>query len=360
LLRRFRPLAATVAILSIAAFIGWLKAAPQETALSHFAGLSLGLLTMAALREWCCTPERLLVAAVAAVLPGLGAVSLGVFSASIPAPTKYLTTEYLPQIPLHLPNLEAGGLVNPNALGIMALIVLPLAIALMWPGPEQFRWRTGVRSLGGVTALCALAVLVVTQSRSAWSAALLTLLIALMFGGKRTRWRWAAIAVVIVVPVCVVLWFRAHLDPTVATATERMSHRAELWREGLLQLRGSPVFGIGMNAFRHIATTERGTPHVHNIFLQTALDCGLVGLCGYVTLIGLVLVHARGFRGVTCFYARRILSGAALSVVAVHIFGLADAVTLGAKIGIFQWWAAGLVLSAPALSGPRSPARRVE
>ena len=38
--------------------------------------------------------------------------------------------------------------------------------------------------------------------------------------------------------------------------------------------------------------------------------------------------------------------GSGLALVAVTLFGLADAVPLGAKIGILQWAAAGLILAA--------------
>ena len=85
--------------------------------------------------------------------------------------------------------------------------------------------------------------------------------------------------------------------------------------------------------------------HAHNVFLQTGLDVGLIGLCAYVWILAFLFVRAdqasRGPSGL----ARGAAVGSALSLAAVHLFGLADAVPLGAKIGTFQWLAAGLALS---------------
>ena len=86
--------------------------------------------------------------------------------------------------------------------------------------------------------------------------------------------------------------------------------------------------------------------HVHNIFLQTALDLGLFGLMAYVGLLVMLLVRAdQASRGPSAF-AGRTAAGAGLSLVVVHVFGLGDAISLGAKVGVFQWLAAGLVLAA--------------
>jgi hypothetical protein len=39
--------------------------------------------------------------------------------------------------------------------------------------------------------------------------------------------------------------------------------------------------------------------------------------------------------------ARHVAAGAGLSIVGIHFFGLADAVALGAKVGLFQWISPG-------------------
>ena len=44
--------------------------------------------------------------------------------------------------------------------------------------------------------------------------------------------------------------------------------------------------------------------------------------------------------------------GAGLSLIAVHLFGLADAIALAAKVGAFQWLSGGLILGVAAFERP--------
>ena len=133
--------------------------------------------------------------------------------------------------------------------------------------------------------------------------------------------------------------------PASSSALQRIS----IWRQGVDHLRESPWRGIGLNEFRYVyksAGSAADIAHAHNIFLQIALDLGLVGLSFYVALIGTLLYRAeRAARGPDLL-ARRIACGAGLALTAVHVFGLGDAISLGAKVGLFQWLGAGLVLAA--------------
>jgi len=87
--------------------------------------------------------------------------------------------------------------------------------------------------------------------------------------------------------------------------------------------------------------------HAHNIFLQTALDVGLPGLVAYLVL----LIVA----GVVCWQCARqghglvrwMALGLAAGLVGLHVYGLADAVALGAKPGVAFWMALGLIAAMP-------------
>jgi hypothetical protein len=87
-------------------------------------------------------------------------------------------------------------------------------------------------------------------------------------------------------------------------------------------------------------------PHSHNMFLQTALDVGLVGLAAYCAVLGFLLIRANQAVWGPLRLARSAAVGAAFSLAAVSAFGLADAVTLGSKVGMIQWMAGGLILGA--------------
>jgi putative inorganic carbon (HCO3(-)) transporter len=171
----------------------------------------------------------------------------------------------------------------------------------------------------------------------------------------RSRWWWL-IVLTLFVWLCavVVLIWSGH--PRGAEVIAAVRERTEIWGEALQALRVSPWFGIGLDYFRHSGYSPVfvfpdkivGNPHAHNIFLQTALDVGLIGLASYVAIVAFVL--RRAWEIVTARtgdeWVRYIGFGAALSIASVHLYGLLDAVALGAKVGLFQWLACGLVLAA--------------
>ena len=77
-----------------------------------------------------------------------------------------------------------------------------------------------------------------------------------------------------------------------------------------------------------------------------ALDLGLIGLLVYISLQALLLVRAhQASRGRSAFVRHAAVAGA-MALVALRLFGLADLIALGAKVGLFQWLVSGLVVAA--------------
>ena len=97
----------------------------------------------------------------------------------------------------------------------------------------------------------------------------------------------------------------------------------------------APDFGISESFF---------VAHAHNIFLQVALDIGIVGLVAYVAMLAFVSHityqlwsrQSDGDERVLCL-------GLRANLFAIHLFGLADAIALGTKVGVFLWWNLGLI-----------------
>ena len=116
---------------------------------------------------------------------------------------------------------------------------------------------------------------------------------------------------------------------------------------------------LGLGSFRQVVLrlypiTVYPNPdiaHAHNLFLQVALDTGLPGLCAYVSLL---LIAIR-----VCWQRQRgpgadaaLARGTLAALIAVHVFGLADAIAPGAKPGLLYWWLLGL---SAALTPPVNP-----
>lgn len=136
-----------------------------------------------------------------------------------------------------------------------------------------------------------------------------------------------------------------------ASASSSLSQRFAIWRRGAETIAADPWRGIGLNHFRHITqvpgtTAGQDPAHVHNAFLQVGLDLGLIGLAVYLGItIWLGTLAVRLVRSVDRV-PRIIGTAAALSLLSVQLFGVMDALPLGVKVGIFQWYASGLLILA--------------
>lgn len=349
--------------LSAALCLGWL-AAPETAApsLRHFAGVGLGVLTMAVIGRGFASQTGLVL--IGAVYAGATAAIcvFGLIGAYITRTkllldaTQQLSTAMYPWLPhwqLGLPGLEASqGWVNPNALGGTALMLLPVCLGCAgagWLTKPKRRWLVAVGLLSAL--LCGTAV-GLTHSRTALLAGALTCGVAAAFWKAARQWLVAGVLVALSVGG-IQLWRTSQAAPEnfslgVALAKANVGARVEIWRAGLGQLRTRPLTGVGVNQFHQIAAPDTGEPmyvaHAHNVFLQVALDAGIPGLVGYLVLLGALLhlavrvTRAGGIEGA-------LAAGASLSLVAVHLWGLGDAIALGAKVGLFQWIAAGLILA---------------
>jgi putative inorganic carbon (HCO3(-)) transporter len=360
LARPWRPFDILVWLLALVAAVTWFRMpAPDAVSLRHFAGLALGMLAMSAVAVWCRNELRLATSVAVVSLAAIGTLAVGIAGAYVGHP-KLLPLSFSSSVVLALPGLspENNYLVNPDALGGTALLVLPITAALAAlsaRGPRA--WLE--RACGAAAAVFAVLVIVISQSRSAWVAGALTVLAWALF---RIRHR-AVRATLLTIPVTLAglaLWALLWWHPgdfgvvhefTWAGAEASVAERIAIWRDAIGHLSRSPVFGLGINTY-HVATL--GPPfnrvdavaHAHNILLQVALDFGLVGLILYVAIQATLLVWAaRAARGPN-IPAGRIALGAGLSLVGVHLFGMGDAIALGAKVGLFQWLAAGLILAA--------------
>ncbi len=269
---------------------------------------------------------------------------------------------------LGLVGLEPDGLVNVNALAAAALLITPFGLSVLLLGRLERLDRFGLLPLASLVAAVGLLALVVSESRSALIAVWLTLAAVLVRGVRSWGLRLVIGALVMAAPLVVLLSVqatsRADFLLQASLMWRTVGDRAYIMSSGVERWRRSPWFGIGMNEFRHVyepPPLEAGAnpgdlqlwpsraydvAHVHNVYLQTALDVGLTGLVAYCGVLGFLLLSAdRTARGSTGL-GQAAAVGGALSLVAVSMFGMSDAVALGAKIGLFQWMAAGLILAA--------------
>ncbi len=143
--------------------------------------------------------------------------------------------------------------------------------------------------------------------------------------------------------------------------------RMEIWSRAIYGLQDLPFTGMGMNAFREVVhllypllavapNTDLG--HAHNELLQAGLDLGIPGMVGFIAIyVGAfwmltriwLSVSARKFQKVENLGNNLLIKVLVLGLgggLASHmIYGITDAVALGAKPGFLFWMILGLIAS---------------
>lgn len=309
---------------------------------SHLMG---GMVALVTLSDYARTPDRV-----------TGAIGLTVLAAALFALGAPFAVTWgggkvlnLNELVGSLPLLARPSNAN-NVAGALETAV-PLALALVAAGRAP--WRT----LGAV-ALAPLAVmLILLQSRGAWLAVLMGLVV---YATLYRRW------VLPFVPLVLLggLWLNGAVGsaaPTTRAAPSAeqvvtLGDRTEVWSEAARLIAHAPLTGIGVNGFAVYGAPVIGEgtglyplvgSHAHNLVLEVALDTGVVGAAALVVILAIAVrsawrVYRRAERGST---GRALAIGllAMFAVIATH--GMFDTVFWGFKAGLFMWAGVALALA---------------
>ena len=178
--------------------------------------------------------------------------------------------------------LCAAGLYgNPNDLA--RILVVGMLLAMYWvmgkgSGPVRLLWIGPFLMMGYALQL--------THSRGGLLALMagLALLFKMRFG-----WFKSILVGFIVTPVLLVAFSGRQLEMSTSSGTGQQ--RIQLWAEGLSYLRGTPLFGIGMNRYQEYVGLA-----AHNSFVQCFVDLGFIGGTLFVSacLLSLWGAHRAG------------------------------------------------------------------
>ncbi len=329
-------------------------------------GLLLGFAAWRYLSLFICDATRLKAALAAFLLTGLAFTFVAFFSVNwfdkIPLLSGLM--RWLPGQLITLPESQPLGThANQMAGTLLSFMLLPVSLLI-----GQFPPRNWASWWGLCLLTCSLVLLLVlTQSRSGWMGALAGVLVLLALwylalppGKKRCVVGWSLLLILLSLGLALLLvalqrWQNLWQDltqPTLVGSLVTINFRLEVWRWGLTTVGDFPLTGTGLGAFRRVAfrlypiaiAANYDIAHAHNIFLQTALDVGVPGLIVY---LGFLLLAG----GMTWQMMRQnaALRPAAIGlysgVVALHLYGLTDAIALGAKPGLLFWLTLGLLTS---------------
>lgn len=251
-----------------------------------------------------------------------------------------------------------GG-IGPNQIGGALALLAPLGLALSLD--ETGTTRT-VRGLAAVTLALALAVLLLTQSRSAYVGALLGLTLVGRWRIGRSAWLRRrpigrtvlhvalGLGLAFLMAAVASTWL-APLDSTTDTLTGRL----RIWAASVLLIGEYLYTGVGPGQFPLVlkaafpdigASVAPHIPHAHNFVLQALLDLGLPGSFLLGLLIALVvrglILTARDSRDSSIQLLAVGLGG---SLLAFFVYGLTDTIAPGARGGLPFWLVLGLALA---------------
>jgi len=260
-------------------------------------------------------------------------------------------TSHLPAVIRGVPGQTEG--FQPNAVAGALVMFVPLQIAFVITAEkrafvQRFLHFAALAIIGGT--------LLLTQSRSGWVSLAVGLCAWAFWHSRRAR---LILLGIVAIAATTVLTSWSRVEPFLRGAMgggihEDAAGRLELWSRAIYGIQDFPITGMGMNAFRKVmpvfyptflSSPDTDVSHAHDHLLQAALDLGLPGLIAYLALwfgaAGLLMV---GIRSTTDPDRRRLISGLAAGMIAYFVFGTADTIALGAKVGIFFWIALALIV----------------
>lgn len=287
--------------------------------------------------------------------------------------------ERLPRLIDNVPGSIRGGF-HPNEVGGALVLLLPLSLAVcmaLWrsnpglaveaipalkrEGQEVWMEQWITRLLSRRSALClamfssalVTGVIILTQSRSAYIGAAIGLLVLAI---SRSRWFLLSVPLIAIIAVVLVssLGAASILDAVLMfDVTGTAAGRFEVWQRATYMIQDFPYTGIGLNTFPYVGDAmypyfllgpDAKIPHAHNNFLQVAVDLGIPGLVAYAGLLTTFGLCAwRVYWSSQSRSIRLLTAGLFAGMLAHQVYGLTDAITLGAKPGFILWIILGLV-----------------
>ncbi|MBI5034857.1 MAG: O-antigen ligase family protein [Chloroflexi bacterium] len=303
------------------------------------------------------------------LLSGIGIVGIGLVGTNFGNKLDLLSpivSQLAPRL-RGIPGVESG--ISPNEVAGTLVWLLPLFLTLT---VSSIRLRWSIGAIVGLMCgtLLIFAVLVLTQSRGGYLGIAFTFLGLLLFVTPRRKRGVALILVLILMGIGLAV---AMTQPSLLTALvansnasnptdpiaviESANGRVEVWSRAIYGIQDFPFTGMGMNTFRKVITVlyplflvspDYDIAHAHNEFLQAALDLGIPGMIAFTALYLVAFwVLAEIWRAASQspngMLLRALSLGFGGGLVAHMVYGMTDAVALGAKPGFIFWMMLGLI-----------------
>jgi len=237
---------------------------------------------------------------------------------------------------------------NPNALGEVLLMVLPIMVSLIF---VSRRLITKAAALGVfcVGAIC----LGMTYSRASWIG-LVAAAVCYVFLWNRKLLPLCFVAGIAAIPLLPTSIFNRILTITNMNDSSTSS-RFPQYEAAIRLLMNEPITGAGLGADAVRRTVQLDSlyqgrapfVHAHNTFLQIWLETGLLGLVSFISsLLWTAKTTARSVKNCPDIAAKHMAIGGISSMFGIMVCGLADYVWTYPRIMFVFWFIVGLTLAA--------------
>ena len=243
-------------------------------------------------------------------------------------------------------------LINPDNLGVLLALALPLALGLCMSSTSR---RGKLIWLGGS---CVIVLgLLQTYSNASWAAAGAAVAVSFFLLSSR-RYRAFAVGFIAAVPIVLLLLFPSQVQVLFEHATNprELRLRVAVWHTGLNVIAANSLTGIGLGNTNYLVRSDpyrdmyqsASLTHPHNSFLEVAAMAGLPVAALFLALYFVPIIRClRIFRASEG--SQRLLLGAGLAaVVALSVNSMAtNGMTLPPLV-VIDWLILGAI-SSPAL-----------
>jgi putative inorganic carbon (hco3(-)) transporter len=298
----------------------------------------------------------------------LGAAALGLIG---PLITQWQwPSKLLPALPAFVTSPSGWKLneqLNPNILGGLMVLMLPLAIALAATNCNDYSNRPRLTRVVQFAMIGIIgAVLVISQARGGYIGAAVSLL--LMAGLAGGRWRWVT-AASLWAAFAGALWFGTDRLKDLLGGVGLVNSwdvRSELWSRASYMIQDFAFTGVGPGMYGKVAdvlypffliSPDSEISHAHNLMLQVGVDLGIPGLVIYCAMIAFCLRAGFSSGGLDST-EKAIRIGLVAGVAGMLIHGLMDCATWSNKLAPAPWFLLGMLAAAGA--GRRSILKRWE
>lgn len=343
-------------------FIGAIKHTNIALSTAKIAGLSYGILSFLAILAFAKSEKRIRLIAIMFLLGGMIVAGIGTLSRvegfSIPQIDQNKIVNMIPRVIIKFDRAETG--INPNPLGGALLLFIPLGMMIIGflskKGNEIGKQNYRYLFLSGMAVVLGVEIFALVYSRSlgAWLAFGFILL---LIGEKRRIFK--ACLGLAVIFACFLFLKSPAINKNIFIKNVRESFEASalsrlpVWNNGLDAVRDHPVFGLGLDHLRKtepfsykIEQVNYEYAHAHNQFIHLAAEAGIPALIAYLAiLIGVWWMAIEVARSKMPEWMILSMRGLGWGQIGFAIFGIADAITLGSKPGLFFWISLSLMTS---------------